>query len=330
MAKLGRPYENLVALVAKALHPGARIDVGEWVEGPDGAREIDVSVRGEIDNRQTFILIECKDWKSDVGIAEIDALDSKRQDLNADKTMIVSNHGFTDPALIKARRKGIMCMSALAAGNDIIRFVRHREFLAKRLSVERYSWKLYGIDLPLDLKPEELEYDGQKFVAWLRDRSVRLLRENEFATTIHHLSVFKEPASFMRTDTPILIRAVELNLECRRSWRVQTIKEDVSNGLYDHLQDTVIIPDKEFWTLEFDSQKWREVSLPSELEPQDLALGTPSELEPQDLASGTIQLNLVGFNPIFHSERGPAPLLDTLVEKEETVVEPEVQSHNHQ
>ena len=57
MAKLGKLYENLVARVAKALHPGATITVGEWVDGPDGAREIDVSVRGQIDDKQTFILI---------------------------------------------------------------------------------------------------------------------------------------------------------------------------------------------------------------------------------------------------------------------------------
>jgi hypothetical protein len=61
MAKLGKPYENLVALVVKALHPGAAIEVGEWIDGPDGAREIDVSVCGQIDDKQTFILIECKD-----------------------------------------------------------------------------------------------------------------------------------------------------------------------------------------------------------------------------------------------------------------------------
>ena len=93
MANRGKPYENLVALVAKALHPGAAVEVGEWVEGPDGTREIDVSVRGQIDDKQTFILIECKDWKKDVGIAAIDALDSKRHDVAADKTMISATAG---------------------------------------------------------------------------------------------------------------------------------------------------------------------------------------------------------------------------------------------
>ena len=126
MAKLGKPYENLVALVAKALHQGATVDVGQWLEGPDGTREIDVSVRGQIDEKETFILVECKDWKKNVGIAEIDALDSKRRDLGADKTLIVSNSGFTARALRKAERKGIMCVSALAAGDDIVRFVVNR------------------------------------------------------------------------------------------------------------------------------------------------------------------------------------------------------------
>ena len=106
MAKLGKPYENVVALVAKALHPGATVEVGEWVEGPDGTREIDVSVRGQIDGKQTFILIECKDWKKDVGIAEIDALNSKRHDVAANKTMIVSNSGFSARAL-SVRPRGV-------------------------------------------------------------------------------------------------------------------------------------------------------------------------------------------------------------------------------
>jgi hypothetical protein len=108
------------------------VEVGEWVEGPDGDREVDVSIRGIIEGKDTFILVECKDLKRDVGIAAIDALDSKSKDLGADRTIIVGNSGFTAPALSKARRKDITCMSAMAEGNDLVRFVLHREFLAKR------------------------------------------------------------------------------------------------------------------------------------------------------------------------------------------------------
>lgn len=314
MAKLGKPYENLVALVAKALHPGATIEVGEWVEGPDGAREIDVSVRGQIDDEQTFILIECKDWKTDVGIAAIDALDSKRHDVGADKTMIVSNSGFMEPALRKAQRKEIMCVSALAEGNDIIRFVRNREFLAKKLSVERYEWKIYGAgELPHDLKIEELEYDGKRFTAWLRDRSMQLLRENEFATVIHHSVISNQPVEFLRLGEPLLVRGIELHLQCRRYWLVQTIREDVSHGLYDHLKQVVVIPDKEFWSLQFDSRNWQEVV------PED----EPEAREP------TVQLNMVLFNPLFADGQAPAPALDEFIDKTETVVEPASDQASH-
>jgi hypothetical protein len=316
MAKLGKPYENLVAVVAAALHPGATIEVGEWVKGPDGTREIDVSIRGQIEDRQTFILIECKDWKLDVGIAAIDALDSKRHDVRADKTIIVSNSGFTQPALRKARRKEIMCVSALAHGNEIVRFVLNREFIAKKLSVDRYAWKIYVAgEHPTILKLEKLEYQGKRFVAWLRDRSVQLLRENEFATIIHHGITFKQPIEFMMFGEPLLLNAIELHLECRRFWLVQTVREDVSHGLYDHLKKTLLIPDKELWTLQFDSRNWQEVVFEDELEAV-----APLEANAEFAA---VKLNMVFFNPIFGEAHGPAPVLDEFIDKSNTVVQME-------
>ena len=36
MAKLGDAYQEIVGAVQRALDPGSRVDVGVWVEGPDG------------------------------------------------------------------------------------------------------------------------------------------------------------------------------------------------------------------------------------------------------------------------------------------------------
>ena len=268
VAKIGKPYEGLAGLVAVALHPTASIEVSEWVEGPDGAREIDVSMRGEIDGKHAFILIECKDWKKDVGIAEIDALDSKRGDVGADKTIIVSNSGFTKPALRKAQRVGIMCVSALVHGSDIVRFVLYREFVAKKLSVERFRWRLYsdsahGNEVQLD---ELLEFASKKFVAWVRDRSVQLLRNNEFARIIHCCVIFKQPLELIRLGQPYALKAIEIYLECRRYWVAQTIQEDVSHGMYDHIKQQLLIPDKEFWIMNFDGRNWEEVKIENEAE----------------------------------------------------------------
>ena len=231
MAKLGRPYEGIVALIGQALHPDASVEIGEWIEGPDGAREIDVSIRGMIDGEETFILLECKDWKKDVGIEAVDALDSKRHDVGANKAMLVSNSGFTSGALRKAQRKDIMCMSALAEGAETIRFVLNREFLAKQLSVVGGSWHLDGSGLPPSLDLNNLQYDGLNFTAWIRDRSIQLLRKNEFAKVIKHKVTFREPVEFLLSGKPVLLTGFEVTLECKRTWLVQTIREDVSRGM---------------------------------------------------------------------------------------------------
>ncbi len=65
--KLGDAYQDLVGEIQRALDPGASVDVGIWVEGPDGRRDCDVRVRGTVNGATRFILIECKDWAAPVG-----------------------------------------------------------------------------------------------------------------------------------------------------------------------------------------------------------------------------------------------------------------------
>jgi hypothetical protein len=69
----------------------------------------------------------------------------------------------------------------------------------------------------------------------------------------------------------------------------------------------VVIPDKEFWSLQFDSRNWQEVV------PED-------EPEAPELPPGTVELNMVLFNPLFENGQGPAPALDEFIDKTETVV----------
>lgn len=81
MLKAWTEYQELVALVAKALDREAIIKTGQWIEGPDGDREVDVAVRGIVDGTPHFVHIEslggifpaacggdlyCKDWNRPV------------------------------------------------------------------------------------------------------------------------------------------------------------------------------------------------------------------------------------------------------------------------
>ena len=115
----GREFQELVAEVARAFDPHSQIEVGEWVRGPDGQLDMDVSIRGTVDGAPFLAVIECKDFSAaatgPVGRQWVDALDSKRIDLGASSAMICSNAGFTRDALSKARRKGIGMISVLRA-----------------------------------------------------------------------------------------------------------------------------------------------------------------------------------------------------------------------
>lgn len=81
MAKAGKEYEKLAGTLAESLHPGFDVRIGQWIDGPDGQREVDVEGRSRPPNSPWFLLIECKDWKKPVRIGEIDKLESKSRDL---------------------------------------------------------------------------------------------------------------------------------------------------------------------------------------------------------------------------------------------------------
>jgi hypothetical protein len=123
--KRGTLYEHVVAKVLKSMDPGASVERGVWVEGPDGRRELDVFISGMTDGRHRRVLVECKDFdpktSGPIGIAYVDALESKRRDLDVDVSLICSNAGFTADAASKARRVGIGLMAVMKKGDRRIR-----------------------------------------------------------------------------------------------------------------------------------------------------------------------------------------------------------------
>lgn len=312
LTKLGKPYEALVAAVLEAVHPGAQVIVGEWVEGPDGRRELDVLVRGKIDDREQLILVECKDWKTKVGIEQIDAIDSKRADLSATRTMIFSNSGFSSGALRKAQRVGVICASALAAGNEVVRFVVERERLAKVLSVERYSLFVWGPPeevnrLPVDYRPDEVEYDGLPVVNWLCEISMSLLREHVNSQRILHRFVFRKLEQFMVKGRPIFLWGMQLSLDCRQYWVAQAVQENVTKGFYDHLRDAVIVPNEQGWSLMIDNTAWREVEM-------------EGRHEEDGLAPSCISFGFTLFRPIPQDRTRSTPAIAQLIRETETRV----------
>jgi len=69
--KSGTGFEQVVADVCRELDPGAHVQQGVWEDGPDGRRNLDVVISGQLDGVSRRIHIECKDYnpaRSPIGI----------------------------------------------------------------------------------------------------------------------------------------------------------------------------------------------------------------------------------------------------------------------
>ena len=181
----GRPYQRLVADVARAFDPGATVSEGEWVRGPDGRLDMDVSVRGTVDCRKVLVVIECKDFDprstGRVGRGYIDALDSKRHDLGADFAIICSNSGFTEDALRKAKRKGIGVISVLRTADRRVKVVIEEQIYLRRVRFTEWMFIYHCIDETINtLRPSvhQLRFMGCSVDSWLQLRASLIASAN--------------------------------------------------------------------------------------------------------------------------------------------------------
>lgn len=309
MPKPGDEYQEIVGLIREALDPDATVSIGQWVEGPDCERDLDVEVRGTVGGERHFALLECKDWNRKVGIGVVDAFESKRHDLGADSASIYSNSGFTRPALRKAKRVGIQLFSALRAGDDRIRYVRCREVVATMRSVKNYQIGLSNKSgeptvLPDNWTPLDIEYAGLPLVNFFRDESLEILRQEKVPNRFAITYVFGSPICFEIKGSAVEISALRLTMECRQTYVSQMVRENVTLGHYDFLNDKVWIPNNETLIVgNFDNSKWTEIDT------------AKFKVESRDLQPNTMQFGLNLFNPIKGVDGLGTPQLSSLIKE---------------
>jgi hypothetical protein len=139
MSNAGKDFENLTAEIFEALRSNPQYESVEKnvkVAGSDGDRQIDVLLRGKVGPFDNITIVECKDYNKLVNITTVDALDSVKRDINADKAVLVSRKGFTKKAMQKAKRLGIRLCTAHSAANEKWKFDLEIPFSITELSVE--------------------------------------------------------------------------------------------------------------------------------------------------------------------------------------------------
>lgn len=73
-------------------------------DNPKQQRQVDISIR----RGECLTLVECRAWKAPQDVTWIEELDGRRRSLNADVIIGVSSSGFTQTALLKAQRLGVI------------------------------------------------------------------------------------------------------------------------------------------------------------------------------------------------------------------------------
>jgi len=312
MAKPGDAYEEAVAEVVRTLDPRARIEVGAWTEGPDGRRDLDVALWPSAPGAPRLVLIECKDWQRPVGIAAVDALESKRRDLDATVAIICSNSGFTADALRKAARVGIPALSALIEGDGRVRVQVEEEIYTQKITVTRCDSTWHFPDaksiVPAGTSSREIIYDGRLVAAWVRDKCLALLGMPTRSSEVILNCKFRTPLQFRFRGAVVPVIGCDLKVSYTVQWCSQVVYVDASAGMYDYLRRRVILGEgiRQYHIKQVDFDRW----VPVDFVPEHL-------LEGDFLEPGEARVSMALVMGLDTVDGAPAPHLDSFIESEE-------------
>ena len=130
MVKKGKDYEIAVKEIFSELEDSnTSVDFGTLATGDGKTRQIDVLIEGPsllypdgVNNSESTVILECKDYKGKVGIGKVDELIGKLQDVQKNRGVLVSNSGFTQGAFKRANRDGrIILASVINSENPHVR-----------------------------------------------------------------------------------------------------------------------------------------------------------------------------------------------------------------
>ena len=102
----GKRLERLVAALHHAESTGATVTWNDEIAG----RQFDVTIRFKFGLHSYLTIIECKDYSSKVSVDKIDAFVTKTRDVNANKAVFISSHGFQSGCFPVAERHGIQLL----------------------------------------------------------------------------------------------------------------------------------------------------------------------------------------------------------------------------
>lgn len=102
-----KKFERLVAAIHQAETQGAQITWNDKING----RQFDVTIRFKLGIHEYLTVIECKEYSGKVPVEKVEALVTKSQGVNANKTIMVSSNGYQSGCFEVAARYGISLLT---------------------------------------------------------------------------------------------------------------------------------------------------------------------------------------------------------------------------
>lgn len=208
MAQKWKHFEEATFKVVKQLNPKSSVYHNVEITGKlsKTSRQVDVQL---VDPKEyDFVAFECKDYKVPVDIPRIEAFASKLKDLGTPKGAIVSNSGYSKPAITLAKEWGIDLLNLVNTEDPLIRFRLH----------------LNGIFHGIHIKTFTTEMSSSSSVPFLLSQEVSMTKlMNEQGDTIPAYDLFshlwndtktpfsRSPGCYKYTyENPCIVRLVDL------------------------------------------------------------------------------------------------------------------------
>lgn len=102
-------FEILAKEIQEKLFPLAEVKHNERIKGKLSGvlRQVDISMRTHVDNKELFTAIECKDYNRPVDVKDVETFLGLVKDVGAHKGAMVSYFGFTSAAKRVAEKSGL-------------------------------------------------------------------------------------------------------------------------------------------------------------------------------------------------------------------------------
>ncbi|MCZ8011306.1 MAG: hypothetical protein ACK5U0_04700 [Gemmatimonas sp.] len=119
MPKKSNSFQRVIALLHEQLAAEASVTESEMLtDSRTGEqREVDIVIRSEIGGYPVIIGVECVDHGRPATVQWVEGMLGKHADLPTDKLILVASSGFSRQALVKAEKRGALCLSLAEAAS---------------------------------------------------------------------------------------------------------------------------------------------------------------------------------------------------------------------